>query len=218
MKKIIILMAAVALAFMAMPALALTNIVVNGDFNTGNLSGWTNGVEGHASFQNGIYYNYAYTPYTTAEAAMYQICDASTGGGWITGGTAETYNFSFWYARGESSNISEYGIWYSTNATAPVFDGPDGTNSGWTLISQSSLSVSGFTPFSLSGTLEGIQPQWFAVAFEGSTSSDYVYAAVFDNVSLTTECSGPTVPVPPSALLLSSGLLGLVGWQRLRKG
>ena len=223
MKKITILCVALALSFMVVPALALTNIVENWDFSTGPFTDWKNGtIAGHVAFSFGTYpFNNAYTPYTTTEAVVYQICDASSGGGWIPGGTAESYNFSFMYLRPQSTNIAEYGIWYSTNATAPAFGGPDNPGSGWTLISQSTaLAVTGYgnyTTFSASGTLAGIQPQWFAVAFEGSTDPTYTSYASFTRVDLTTQCVS-SVPMPPSALLMGSGLMGLLGWRRFRKG
>jgi hypothetical protein len=40
-------------------------------------------------------------------------------------------------------------------------------------------------------------------------------ACSFDNLSVTAD---NIVPLPPSVLLLGSGLLGLVGWRRFRKG
>jgi hypothetical protein len=68
--------------------------------------------------------------------------------------------------------------------------------------------------YSTDGTIDGSQPQYFLIVLEGK---DCIYPG-FDNVDLSTVCPPPTgIPVPPSALLLGSGLLGLAGWRMFRK-
>jgi hypothetical protein len=49
-------------------------------------------------------------------------------------------------------------------------------------------------------------PGWYA---DGTSTIDVTYI-----ISMT----GNVVPIPPTALLLGSGLLGLLGWRRFRKG
>ncbi|MHB9073036.1 MAG: hypothetical protein ACYC6G_05885 [Desulfobaccales bacterium] len=226
MKKITILLAILALAFLAVPAFALNNTVVNGDFQTGTLAGWTQ-VDNllHDPFfianAGTNYYARSTMLGPLLESSMYQVVDASTSDGWLAAGTSESFDFKFDYRRPDGTS-AEYGIFYSSAAVAPAFGSLDSPGAGWTLISEvdtepglartSLLDPCGpWATIEITGTLVD-QPRWFAIAFEGR-SIDGIFQTNFDNVSLTTQC----VPVPPSMLLLGSGLLGL-GILRFRKG
>jgi hypothetical protein len=224
MKKATILLAILALAFMTVPAFALNNIVLNPGFeNSSHLQYWLDSVPGHNAFTTSSSGtdDFARSSSRTTESQMYQIIDASTSEGWIAGGSSETVNFSFQYRRPDSA-IAEYGLYYSCDPTVPATFNLDAVNTSiWKAISvvnsepglpQTSGSDWG-TVSVVDYKIDDCQPQWFVIAFEGQDhrQSSYPYTtyhADFDNVSLTTSCS-PVVPVPPSVLLLGSGLLGL---------
>lgn len=225
MKKATLLFMVMALALMTVPALALNNIVLNGDFQNApnHLQYWTQ-VDNllHDPFTvantGANYYARAMSWGPLIESSMYQIVDASTSDGWLADGTSESFDFKFDYRRPSDLGIvaaSEYGLFYSSAAVAPAFGSLDAPGAGWTPISVVNTEpglppTSTFKTVEITGTLPD-QPRWFAIAFEGR-GIDCLIFADFDNVSLTTQC----VPLPPSALLMCSGLLGLglVGWRR----
>jgi hypothetical protein len=226
MKKLTILLAIFTISLIAVPALA-NNIVVNGDFETGpyptaspptqNAPGWSLESGGRPFFDtlSGLGY-YATTSSSTILCSIYQVADASTSDGWINGGTSESYDFKFDYQQ-TVANL-QYGFFYSTDASAPAFGNLANPGAGWTLISAVTTRMPQTTGaerrlVEVTGTLEGINPQWFLLAFEGTSYPSPSIRANFDNVSLTTSSA---VPVPPSLLLLGSGLLGM-GVLRFRK-
>jgi hypothetical protein len=114
---------------------------------------------------------------------------------------------------------SELGhLWYTElNNTAPAL-----TNTGPFLnIPTSGMPLPHYLTSTVYAPLGGDWAYYFALhtgysaaaLFDGSNDAYKGYAwAVHDgNV-------GSPVPMPPSALLLGSGLLGLVGWRRFKKG
>jgi hypothetical protein len=237
MKKITILLAILVLALMAAPAWA--NSVLNWNFETYSNgtyldAGWKNGYDSDYKFTTGTYDSGNHFAQATDECkfdVIYQIVDVSKlsngsqNPNWLTGGTSENYTLSFDYSRPDSS-VAKFALYYwnSTLAVPTSVSNPNNPDSHW-------AQVIGFTtlpkttddllppiyPYTTSGTIDGSQPQYFLVILEGEAGC---YPG-FDNVDLSTVCP-PTgiIPVPPSALLLGSGLLGLagLGWRKRRAG
>ena len=236
MKKIRILLAILALALMAAPAWA--NSVLNWNFETQNPitlsyldSGWINGYSGGHYFSTGTYDTNNHFAQARDECnfdVIYQIVDVSklsngnSNPDWHPGGTSENYTLSFDYSRPDDS-VAKFALydWNSTLAVPTSVSDPTNPNSHW-------AQVIGFTTlakttddllpptnlYTTSGTINGSQPQYFLVILEGEAGC---YPG-FDNVNLSTVCPPPTgIPVPPTVLLLGSGLVGLVGVRRFRK-
>lgn len=240
MKKVTIAVAILALVLMTTPAWAtytdpldpsLQNEVINGDFQTGNFNGWVNdAITGHVGFtiadtyyaQSSTTYYTSY-PYGYRESVMYQVIDESLSNGWNASGDHKDWWFTFKYRAGDSTDAEAYAFYYTSNPdTAPSFGGPDNPGAGWvSLYTDTSLantSGSSWATVEVNGEIADFQPRWIAVAFEGTTrySSGNTYAVRFDDVAFYGECEKEVVPVPPSLLLLGSGLLG-VGVLRFRK-
>jgi len=77
------------------------------------------------------------------------------------------------------------------------------------------------TPFRLGLALNSTVDNSATVDFDPSFSFEYFGGgfSLEGGKSLTSGGYGvaPAVPIPPTVLLLGSGLLGLVGWRRFRK-
>jgi hypothetical protein len=231
MKKITILLSILALAFMAASAFAyttplpagLTNEVTNGDFQTGNFNGWTNdSVTGYDGFTIGGGY-FAQSSASTGyqESVMYQIIDESQHNVWLQNGTGKDWWFTFRVKTSTYNPSEAYVFYYNSNPSVqPAFGGPDNPGDGWVRLYYSNAlpSTGEFVTVETNGQILGFQPQWIAVAFEGlsyTSENGSTYQVKFDDVGFYGQCQ---VPLPPSVLLLGSGLLGLGGyaWRRRR--
>jgi hypothetical protein len=148
-----------------------------------------------------------------------------------------TLDFSVTNTLGGSNNIYFFGVllpafditaspsgWstYDSFNTASVGGSNTNYNNLWYTDPESGnrildgQTLSGFGVHDSSATAPTSVP-WFAFAYGGSYSgTDHFWSDTnpgFEGVA------GPsTVPLPPTVLLLGSGLLGLAGWRRLKKG
>lgn len=138
-------------------------------------------------------------------ASLIQVVDDSTSEGWIPTGIGKHINFSAHFDKGQIADI-ELEAWYypSNPGTQPIFDG----GLGWVSFGSRSLNlVAGnmFDEIDMSAQINGFQPRWIAVEFE----ADHIIGSfTLNQLDLETYCK---IPVPPSLVLLGSGLLGLVG-------
>lgn len=236
MKKVTVLLAILALALMTAPAMA-TGLLSNWDFETyasGTYldSGWHANSYFTAASNNTptADRHWAQSNSTSHMGTIYQVVDAAIGNpGWIADGIGENFTLSFNYAAPDGTT-AKYGV-YVWDSAAPMvaFNPSDPTNSYWTAVTDGSTGLvtlanntSNNIPdahayttglISIDGKCEELdQPRYFAILLEAESHRPYstTYAAGFDDVCFTTCCDpAPPVPVPPSALLLGSGLLGL---------
>ena len=216
--KLAISIAISILVFMAAPVWAYTVSlpgdlnyeVTNGDFQSGDFTGWTN--DNFYLLETGG----NYIPFNgSSPSLMYQVIDESQFNGWIHNGNEKDWWLTFDYRAGGSDYygyaIAEASVYYYTSNpdTQPTFD-PNNPGSGWEgLYASGTLpATSGFNTVEINGTVEGFQPRWIVLAFEGQYNPGTpVYAVSFDNIEFYGQCSNP-VPLPPSVLLLGSGFLG----------
>ncbi len=229
MRKLTVLLMVLASALLvAAPALAgyeyplppgLANEVTNGTFETGNFTGWINNnflgtlIPGHTFFTvvGDNSNHYAQSVGYVKESSMYQIIDESQFNGWNANGTSKNWWFQFAYKSTDSAIAEAAAFYYrGVSATAPAFGGIDTPGPGWEpLYNNTSLANEACcTTVYACDTIDDFQPQWIAIGFEGiGTSSG---AAAFDNIAFYGECESTfIIPVPPSVVLLGSGLLSL---------
>jgi hypothetical protein len=112
--------------------------------------------------------------------------------------SATLYSKSF-----DVSNASSFVTWHP--GKADVFNGGLWYYSDWQLVT---LNAFGLDNDTLKLTV---------LASDCGLGGHGGYAYVDGFGYVKPDVPGPVVPVPPTVLLLGSGLLGLVGWRRLRK-
>lgn len=234
MKKSTILLAILALALMTAPVLAdcLPGCeVINGNFETSSPFTWVKSQSsgGDDFDRNGSGNHYADATVNDSQyAALGQVFYEPD---WIATNTHKEWTASVkmdtksgtWGGSGSLVTSFYYYAGSELGDPAPAFNAYNPI--GWTLIT-SFTAVSpydGYPDFtddtySSSGTLDA-QPYWLAVGvvLQGNCSSSWQsFSGAVDDVCFVGQCVDP-VPVPPSVLLMGSGLLGL-GILRFRKG
>jgi hypothetical protein len=187
---------------------AITELAVNGDFGTGDNTGWT-------EFLNGgtINYNAAGNPdpggNSVASGGPFNpvLKQANVGAGLLTPGQAVTVSFD----------------WKGTNAIGGVVD----------VVLFSELSAGGVsqTDFLLTGPAASVDwtnvTQTFNIGPDVSGGVTLQFTAIcgaadgcisdysWDNVSITADVGA--VPIPAAVWLFGSGLIGLIGIARRKK-
>ena len=226
MRKLSVLLMVLALALlMAAPALAgyecplpldLQNEVKNGDFQTADpVTGshkylWTPVGFPFSWFSDGPNY-YVKTVSSALTAQLYQVIDERLYNGWDPNGTIKQWWFQFQYLKLDGGNAEVAVFYYNGNpASQPSFGGIDNPGAGWlSLYSATQLDQTpcGWTTVYACGTIADFQPQWIAIGFEGIGGTCGV---AFDNFAFYGLCESDfIIPVPPSLVLLGSGLLTL---------
>ena len=195
----------------------VTELAVNGDFETGDLTGWTyydstnasNGglvtVTSPGSSSDFAGNTNALNPEYGSLGQNPALKQANLGIGLLTPGQAVTVSFDY---RADAVDV-KYVALHSEQAgggassTAVLLDGPGGPGS-WTTFSQ----VVNLGP----DVSEGISLEMVAICggVPGCQSSFF-----WDNISITADIAA--VPVPAAVWLFGSGLLGLIGVARRKK-
>jgi len=127
--------------------------------------------------------------------------------------TREWRGLNWNYGSGTLTTTFYYYADSDSDDPAPAFNAYNPV--GWTVITSFTSGASDdyveFEQYSCSGKLD-TQPYWLAVGIvlKGTDADTYgSFKGAVDDVCFVGKCVDPAVPVPPSALLLGSGLLGL---------
>ncbi len=199
----------VALIALAAPATAATlgaNLIVNGDAETGDTTGWVNSqdinaVTGAGQVASGTY---AFTAGTGPNpAAMTQEIDLSALAGLIAGGSVDFTVSGAFQNRSSDTVLLDVIFVTASNVFVDSVTLSDPNNSGFA-----------YDAASASGTLgSNVRAALLELRFfrSGGVSSD----AYADDLSLV--LSAAPIPVPAGLPLLVGGI-GALAWMRRRKG
>lgn len=159
-----------------------------------------------------------------SENTFAAVVDNSLSTGWLPDGIGKHIDLRVFFEPGQDFYVETF-LWvYLTNPeTAPLPPTVD-SDPNWVFL----RAAQGYTKladeFSLDVQLT-FQPRWEYVAFEAFPQIDdgEILTSLVDGVdghfiyTLDLETYCKPVPVPPTAILLGSGLLGLVGFRLRRK-
>ncbi len=190
------LLVALALALcvcVAAPTTFAQNLINNGNFGTGDFTGWTTGGNFEdTGVTSGAFYDYSGGQGgSTYYAYLGPVGTPGTLSQTFSDVAGAQYTFSFWFASVGDSPSTFSALWDGT----PILSltNPD-TGANW-------------TQYTFTETGTGTDTIQF------SFRDDPGYMAL-DNVSVTEQTSGTSVPEPSSLLLLGTGALGIGGMVR----
>ncbi|MCX5893581.1 MAG: hypothetical protein NTW80_11540, partial [Deltaproteobacteria bacterium] len=171
--------------------IAAANLVVNGDFETNDLTGWTLVPASEGSLFNIVQYYGHSGDYAAGFGASAAYDDTITQD--IPTVDKQQYTFDFWLRHLEIAEVANdfHVFWNGTELLSLVnHESFDYTHYVYTVTATGSSSTIRFA------------------GFENDDTSFYLV----DDVSVS------QVPLPGAVVLLGSGLLPLLGWRRMRKG
>ena len=187
-KALLVVAALVAVLLVGAPTAFATNLLNNGSFETGDLTGWTGGgAGGPPEVFTGSFYAYSGAEDGTYYLVMGPVGSDGTLSQTFSDTAGQHYTFSFWFAS-VGDNPSDFSAYWDGGTALLSLTNPN-TGANW---SEYSYSVTGTGSDTISFN-ERDDPGYMAL----------------DNVSVSP--SGGTTPEPSSLLLLGSGLLTVGG-------
>lgn len=196
------LIALAVVLFAADHASALT--VVNGDFETGDLTGWS------LSGETVNDLDYSGVDSSVPHAGEYGFYSGAPDGGSYLEQVFETtagqeYTLSFWVSRDEQSDpfaepFNSFMVFWNRDYWTPVFE------------LQNFLDPIAYAQYSIS--LQAADAESL-LSFYFFDSQSFIN---LDDVSVTAADNPASVPVPGAMTLMASGLVGLAGLRRKKSG
>ena len=195
-KTLLAIAALALLVCVAAPTSFAQNLITNGSFETGDFTGWTTGGNFEATeVTTGAFYEYSGAQDGNFYAVLGPVGSDGTLSQTLSTTAGAQYNISFWFAS-VGDNPSDFSATWDGTPLLSLTNPNTGAN---------------WTQYTFTATGTGSDTLTF------SFRDDPAFMAL-DNISVTEQTSGTSVPEPSSLLLLGTGVLGLGGIVRRKLG